>query len=192
MLLTFALYGDDEQVEKMAVDGYSVSEELLVLGGYQGSSSSSSSSSSSKTADYSKNRASGAGMRSRSSNNSGSQVTLLAQGAATDNDMKVDNRSDNGDVKKNKKDGERVKNLADMESMRGSPPAAMRDTIRILRENYGGSVLGYLDAIGFNAEYRKRLQRASNMILTLTNSAGSNISRNTAADRKNVDSGSSK
>ena len=43
-------------------------------------------------------------------------------------------------------------------SLKGSPPQALKDTLARVRIKYGGSILGYLDHIGFTKDYRKRLQ----------------------------------
>jgi hypothetical protein len=57
-----------------------------------------------------------------------------------------------------KNDLNKGQNLADIKSLKGSPPEALRDTLARLRESYGGSILGYLDDIGFTSNYRKRLR----------------------------------
>ena len=59
-----------------------------------------------------------------------------------------------------KKEGEDgVVRMDRIGSLRGSPPAAMEATIERIRVQWG-SVDGYLDRIGFDARYRRRLRKA--------------------------------
>jgi hypothetical protein len=87
-----------------------------------------------------------------------------SKAAATDTDIRTSSGSDKGSGRGSGRGKGGSKNLAEVESMRGSPPSALIDTISALRAGYGGSVLGYLDSIGFGPEYRKRLQRAAQVV----------------------------
>ena len=51
-------------------------------------------------------------------------------------------------------------NLGEIQSLKGSPPKALRDTLNRMRTRHGG-VLGYLDSVGFNKDFRKRFKVAA-------------------------------
>ena len=57
-------------------------------------------------------------------------------------------------------------NLGEIQSLKGSPPEALRDTLSRLRARHGG-VTGYLDSIGFNKDFRKRFKAAAARSKTL-------------------------
>ena len=74
--------------------------------------------------------------------------------------VKDENIEDINQSKKNKKNSNdnKNKNLGEIQSLKGSPPQALKDTLARVRIKYGGSILGYLDHIGFTKDYRRRLQ----------------------------------
>mmetsp|Transcript_20260 Transcript_20260/g.19577 ORF Transcript_20260/g.19577 Transcript_20260/m.19577 type:complete len:589 (+) Transcript_20260:317-2083(+) len=134
MLLTFALYGDTPEVEERAVREYAASAALL-KGVYEG---------------YGDSEAH----------------------MSTENDLSTETNAIPLSKSLQKQEEQRIKqelesksnNLSDIGSLKGSPPQALTDTIKRIRDRYGGSVLGYLDYIGFTEEYRERLQRTAETV----------------------------
>ena len=175
MLLTFSLYGDSPAVEEKAAREYGVSEELLVLGRekmavreraeererrkkmkmYNDSDSDSDNDSDSVYIDDNDDNGDSDSDRNRNSV-SNSVINRGTSTVVTDQLLEEDI---NESKKKKKNSNEnKNKNLGEIQSLKGSPPQALKDTLARVRIKYGGSILGYLDHIGFTKDYRKRLQ----------------------------------
>lgn len=150
MLLTFSLYGDSPETEERAVKDYAVSEELLQIGRERG------------------------GEKSREEDESGSGNSngmsgLLEGGNNGQNSVttsSVYSKTIDDTQNSTKKKGDNT-NLGEIQSLKGSPPQALRDTLQRVRTRYG-SVMGYLDGIGFTKEYRKRFKIAAERTKYLT------------------------
>ena len=139
MLLSFCLYGDSPAVEERVVREYAASEELLRRGRGEGRS--------------------GDGLgdsQGSNSNSESSDYSSNSNGDSTKTSSKTKSKSKEGNA-----------NLGEIQSLKGSPPQAICDTLVRVRSRYGG-VLSYLDKIGFNREYRSRLQTASERSKSLT------------------------
>ena len=166
MLLTFCLYGDTPVVEEKAAREYGVSEGLLVLGREKMAlrvraeererrrrlkmSIDIDSDSDSDSDEYDEL------FDSDSLSDSSSIINRTTSTIVKDENIEEDiNQS-----KKNKKNSNdnKNKNLGEIQSLKGSPPQALKDTLARVRIKYGGSILGYLDHIGFTKDYRRRLQ----------------------------------
>ena len=106
---------------------------------------------------------------------------LLRRGRQGDDNEDISSTSDglgsgevsDGSASSSKKEGSSRKegnsnnNLGEIQSLKGSPPKALRDTLNRMRTRHGG-VLGYLDSIGFNKDFRKRFKVAVARSKTLT------------------------
>ena len=170
MLLTFSLYGDSQLVEERAVREYAVSEGLLSVGRererkrkweierekereLRGSSSDS------DIDVYN---------HSNSENNEKYDDSNKTSNNNNDNDSNKDSNSNPNPKKNSEKNSEKNTNLGEIQSLKGSPPEALRGTLDRVRNRYGGSVLGYLDHIGFTKDYRRRLQITAEKTAKLT------------------------
>jgi Tyrosine phosphatase family len=159
MLLSFCLYGDSPAVEERVVREYAASEELLRRGrgGWRSG------------VELGDSQDSSVGILDGNGNGSG--------GSNTETNSKSKNKNKN-------KSKEGNANLGEIQSLKGSPPQAICDTLIRVRSRYGG-VLSYLDQIGFNREYRSRLQVASERSKSLT--AAMLPDRNEYRDREDQD-----
>jgi Tyrosine phosphatase family len=138
MLLSFCLYGDSPAVEERVVREYAASEELLRRGRGGGRSG----------IELGDSQDSSVGILDGKGNGNG--------GSNTSSNSKIKSKSKEGNA-----------NLGEIQSLKGSPPQAIYDTLIRVRSRYGG-MLSYLDQIGFNREYRSRLQAASERSKSLT------------------------
>ena len=140
MLLCFALYGESPEVEERAVAEYAASEALLRRGQQADDNGDVSSTSDGlSSGEISDGSASSSGKEGSSSRKEGSS-----------------NSNSNSNT-----------NLGEIQSLKGSPPKALRDTLDRMRTRHGG-VLGYLDSIGFNKDFRRRFKVAVARSKTLT------------------------
>lgn len=137
MLLCFALYGDSPEVEERAVAEYAASEALLRRG---------------QQADDNGDVSSTSDGLGSGEVSDGSASSSRKEGSS--NRKEVSNSNSNA-------------NLGEIQSLKGSPPKALRDTLDRMRTRHGG-VLGYLDSIGFNKDFRKRFKVAVARSKTLT------------------------
>ena len=177
MLLTFSLYGDEDWVEERAVREYSVSERLLEIGRER-----------EKRERRERERREREERRERGERGEGDDDDD-DDDDDYDGDFDSDSDSDSNTDSKNTENTENTEtiddknnknnknrqnnldkntNLGEIQSLKGSPPKALRDTLSRVRSRYGGSILGYLDHIGFNRDYRKRLQIAAEKTKKLT------------------------
>ena len=171
MLLTFSLYGDTPAVEERAAREYGVSEELLVRGRekeverarermrerkkIKSIGNDDDDDDDEEHFDFDSNSNSNSNNNSNN-NDMGIKTTNIEKRKRNEiNSLKNSQKSSNNkkDESKNKN-----KNLGEIQSLKGSPPKALKDTLTRVRAKYGGSILGYLDHIGFTKDYRKRLQ----------------------------------
>ena len=171
MLLTFSLYGDSQIVEERAVREYAVSEGLLSVGREK-----------ERKRKWEIEREKEREMRGMDGDsNSDSDIDVYNHSNSENNEKYDDstnnnnsnnddnNQNSNPNSKKNsEKNSEKNTNLGEIQSLKGSPPEALRGTLDRVRNRYGGSVLGYLDHIGFTKEYRRRLQITAEKTAKLT------------------------
>jgi Tyrosine phosphatase family len=139
MLLSFCLYGDSPAVEERVVREYAASEELL-------------------------RRGKGGRSGDELGDSQDSSVGILHSNGSGSG---ASNMETNSKTKTKGKSKESNGNLGEIQSLKGSPPQAICNTLVRVRSRYGG-VLSYLDQIGFNREYRSRLQAASERSKSLT------------------------
>ena len=139
MLLCFALYGDSPEVEERAVAEYAASE-VLLRRGRQGDDN---------------EDVNGA--------SDGLSSGELSDGSASSSKKGGSSRKE-GNSNSNSNSNN---NLGEIQSLKGSPPKALRDTLNRMRTRHGG-VIGYLDSIGFNKDFRKRFKVAVARSKTLT------------------------
>jgi hypothetical protein len=98
------------------------------------------------------------GKQGADSGDDSSTMDSLGGGGASD-------RSSDNSKESSGKEGNT--NLGEIQSLKGSPPKALRDTLSRMRTRHGG-VLGYLDSIGFGKDFRKRFRVAVGRSRTLT------------------------
>ena len=180
MLLTFSLYGDSPAVEEKAAREYGVSEELLVLGRekmavreraeererrrkmkmYSDSDSDSDNDndSDSDSVYIDNNDNNDDNDDSDSDRNSVSDNVVNSRTSTVATDQVLEEDINQSKKKKKNSNENKNKNLGEIQSLKGSPPQALKDTLARVRIKYGGSILGYLDHIGFTKDYRRRLQ----------------------------------